>query len=36
MVNALESGTLFSSCNISDSFRALIFFPERFDASVVK
>ena len=36
MVNALESDTQFSSCNISDLFRGLFSIPERFDASVVK
>ena len=36
MINVLESGTHLSSCNISDSFRGLFSFPERFDASVVK
>ena len=35
MVNVLESGTLFSSCNISGLFRGSFSFPERFDASVV-
>ena len=30
-VNALELGTLFSSCSISDSFRGSFSFPERFD-----
>ena len=36
MVNVLESGTLFSSCSISDSFRGSFSFPEVFDVSVVK
>ena len=36
MVNVLESGTLFSSCNISDSSRGSFSFPERFDVSFGK
>ena len=35
MVKMLESGTLFSSCCISDSFRGSFSFAHRFDASVL-